>query len=178
MEYRRPVKPAHRAAPATSHQQATHPTPAQPTPVKQGMSKGKLIALAVGGLLLVGLIIGLIWWQDRNSVSGQIDTSRYQAVFFTNGQVYFGKLSVLSDGHYKLNDIYYLQSQGETEGDNPQQTSEEGSSDVQLIKLGSEIHGPDDEMVMSKEQVLFFENLKTDGSVAESIQEYNSSRSE
>ena len=178
MEYRRPVKPAHRTATVTPQQQPTQLSQVHTAPTKQSMSKGKIIAIALAILLFIGLIIGLIWWQGRNTVSAHIDNSRYQAVFFTNGQVYFGKLAVLSDGHYKLTDIYYLQSQDATEGDNPQETSEDGSSDVQLIKLGSEIHGPEDEMVMSKEQVLFFENLKTDGSVAESIQEYNSSRSE
>lgn len=43
---------------------------------------------------------------------------------------------------------------------------------MQLIKLGDEIHGPEDEMILSKDQVLFYENLKTDGKVAQSIEKY------
>ena len=46
---------------------------------------------------------------------------------------------------------------------------------MQLIKLGSEIHGPDDEMIINKDQVLFFENLKTDSTVAKSIASYQKS---
>jgi len=42
-----------------------------------------------------------------------------------------------------------------------------------LIKLGSEIHGPDDEMIVSKDQILFFENLKKDSQVSASIDKYS-----
>ena len=54
----------------------------------------KLIALVAGILLLA-----LVGWFAYGRLSGSasvIDSSKYQAVFFTNGQVYFGKLFQLS----------------------------------------------------------------------------------
>jgi hypothetical protein len=76
----------------------------------------------------------------------------------------------------KLSDIYYLQAQAAAnESENPQETSSK-SSDVQLIKLGNEVHGPEDEMIISKDQILFFENLKTDGKVSDSIKQYQSQK--
>ena len=39
-------------------------------------------------------------------------------------------------------------------------------------KLGQEIHGPEDEMIISKDHVLFYENLKSDGKVSQSIEQY------
>jgi len=127
-------------------------------------------------IILVAVIGGLIGTSILNKNSGTaIDTSKYQAVFFTNGQVYFGKLSAVNNEYLKLTDIYYLQTQA-TEGkeSNPQATSN-AQSDVQLIKLGEEIHGPEDEMVLSKQQLLFYENLKADGKVAQSIEAYKKS---
>jgi hypothetical protein len=140
-------------------------------------NRSKLITKIVGAaiLFLIAVIGG--WFIYRTTVGLPIDTSKYQAVFFTNGQVYFGKLQSLNNGYFKMDDIFYLQSQTSTtttDSKNPQQTSSQQTPDVQLIKLGSEIHGPDDEMIVSKDQVLFFENLKKDGKVAASIAKYHS----
>lgn len=95
----------------------------------------------------------------------------YQAVFLTNGQVYFGKLQNASGAYLELTDIYYLQV------DSSIQSGEEAEaaasdSNVQLIKLGNELHGPQDEMQISTLQVLFWENLKADSRVSEAIANY------
>ena len=111
----------------------------------------------------------------RSSTAAAIDSSKYQAVFFTNGQVYFGKLHTLNNNYMKLTDIFYLQAKDPStnaDSKNPQETSTQQSPDVQLVKLGNEVHGPVDEMIISKDQMLFFENLKKDGKVAASIGQY------
>jgi len=41
-----------------------------------------------------------------------------------------------------------------------------------LVKLGKELHGPADDMEISRAQILFFENLKNDGEVAKAIQKF------
>lgn len=158
--------------------------PHKPTPTKyqqQKSSRGK-IALIVAGIVGFIAIAGVVGWiafsqLNKTSAVPSIDTSKYQAVFFTNGQVYFGKLSTADGDYMSLTDVYYLQTQasGESDAQNPQETATEQNG-VQLIKLGDEIHGPEDEMIISKEQVLFYENLKTDGKVAKSIEQYKTSK--
>lgn len=129
-------------------------------------------------LVLALAVAGWFLWSKTQASTG-IDTNKYQAVFFTNGQVYFGKLQSFNGEYMKLTDIYYLQSQQAAEENkdskNPQQTSSD-QGNVQLIKLGDEIHGPEDEMIVSKEQVLFYENLKADGKVAKSIEQHKSTK--
>jgi len=127
-------------------------------------------------ILLIGALSLLAWTSLNNkNASAAIDANKYQAVFFTNGQVYFGKLSPLNDNYLKLTDIYYLQTQSDEKTEtNPQETSTD-QSNVQLIKLGEEIHGPEDEMVLSRDQVLFYENIKADGKVGQSIEAYKKS---
>ena len=130
------------------------------------------VPIVIALIILLAIIGG--WFALSRMQSGKtaIDSSKYQAVFFTNGQVYFGKLKSFDNEYLKMTDIYYLQTQStDTESANPQQTSTD-QNNVQLIKLGDEIHGPEDEMVISKDQVLFYENLKTDGKVAKSIANY------
>lgn len=128
-------------------------------------------------IVIVVIILGIsafVALTNKNGGSG-IDSSKYQAVFFTNGQVYFGKLQSFNDDYMKMTDIFYLQTQ-ETETDtdkkNPQETSTDQNSNVQLIKLGNEVHGPEDSMIISRDQVLFYENLKNDGKVATTIKQY------
>ena len=78
----------------------------------------------------------------------------------------------MNSEYLQLTDVYYLQNQqstDEVEDPNNPQASDADQSSATLIKLGKEIHGPEDEMIISKEQVLFYENLKTDGSVSKTI---------
>src|SRR5690606_18965434 len=97
--------------------------------------------------------------------------------FLSNGQVYFGKLEAVNKDYMRLTDIYYLQSQQSAtdvgSSDNPQESTD---GNVQLIKLGEEIHGPEDEMIVSKEHLLFFENLRQDGNVTRSINQHKNTR--
>lgn len=135
------------------------------------------VAVVVGVLLVVVVLVIVGGRLLKSGPEAAIDGGKYQAVFFTNGQVYFGKLSDAGNGYFSLKDIFYLQAKnaGSVTKDgsqNPQQTADGTAADVELIKLGNEIHGPQDEMIISKEQVLFFENLKPDGKVADSIAKY------
>ncbi len=144
---------------------------------KEDKSKKSIIVPIIVVIVIVVLVIAglLIFSKTKNGGTG-IDSGKYQAVFFTNGQVYFGKLSSQNDNYMKLTDIFYLQTQAsEEEGDskNPQQTTNDQSGNVQLIKLGNEVHGPEDEMIISRDQVLFYENLKKDGKVSQKIDEFN-----
>jgi hypothetical protein len=173
-------QPAPHREPAVQHQPepvaAAEPTvPARPYSTR-GHSEGKakrgwfvkvVVLVAVLAVLAAGL-----WGYNTLSQGTLIDSGKYQAVFLTNGQVYFGKLSRVNGEAYKLVKIFYLQAnQTDSDSSNPQKT-DATNTDVQLIKLGNEVHGPDDQMVIDKSQVLFYENLNKDGKVSKSITEY------
>ena len=142
---------------------------------KRGLKK-ILLPIGIAVVVIVIALVGWFAWSNSHaSTATAIDSSKYQAVFFTNGQVYFGKLQSFNSESLKLTDIYYLQTQSaDASSTNPQKTSTD-QNNVQLIKLGDEIHGPEDEMIISKDQVLFYENLKPDGKVAQSIANYKKS---
>lgn len=138
-----------------------------------GQGLKRKITLLIAGVVLLAAIIAGVWFAYRAISPALVDGGKYQAVFLTNGQVYFGKLNLTND-FYVLTDIYYLQA-----SDTPSTASEKDpgttANDIQLIKLGTEIHGPDDQMAIAKEQVLFFENLKDDSTVVKSIKSYQDS---
>ena len=46
------------------------------------------------------------------------------------------------------------------------------SSDAALLKLGNELHGPEDWMRINQDHVLFIEKLKQDSKVSQAIRDY------
>lgn len=136
----------------------------------------KKLYVAVAAVIIVIAVcaIGFFAFSKLAQSGAAIDGGKYQAVFFTNGQVYFGKLQQFNSEYMKLTDVYYLQTQSEdtsNDSKNPQETSGD-QNNATLIKLGDEIHGPEDQMVISKDQILFYENLKKDGKVSQSIEKF------
>ncbi|CAN5411026.1 hypothetical protein BH10PAT4_BH10PAT4_0780 [soil metagenome] len=138
---------------------------------KRGKGRKKIVTISIGLIVLIAVIVLGVLMFYRSSVGSLIDGGKYQAVFFTNGQVYFGKLQTVNGNYFRLTNIFYLQTKT-PDATNPQATSTDATADVQLIKLGDEIHGPNDEMIINNDQVLFFENLKAESKVTQSIITY------
>lgn len=134
---------------------------------------GTVVLVALVTVLLLAVIAGLAFGQ-KGTISSEIQTDKYQAVFLnsSDGQVYFGKLTVLNKDYYKLEDIYYVRVQQVQPDKNSQ-----AQQNISLAKLGSEIHGPQDVMYIRSEHVMFWENLKDDGQVVKAITEYKKSGS-
>jgi hypothetical protein len=102
--------------------------------------------------------------------STYIKDKQYQAVFLNGGQVYFGKIRNLNNKYLTMDNIYYLRVNQQVQPN--QSTSSTSAQDISLAKLGCELHGPDDLMVLNRDQVTFWENLKDDGQVVKAISEY------
>jgi hypothetical protein len=95
-----------------------------------------------------------------------VNTSKYQAVFLTNGQVYFGHIKDINSSYINLTNIYYLQSSSSNGSTASPNTA---SNNVTLIKLGCELHKPYDQMLINVSQVSFWENIQSDGQVGAGI---------
>lgn len=100
------------------------------------------------------------WWRPMQG---------WQAVFLSNGQVYFGNVTSLNPDTVVLKKIYYLQTSGTLQAGGEQQPK-----DLALVKLGSELHGPTDEMRINRDQILFIETLKSDSKVVKAIEQFSS----
>lgn len=143
---------------------------------KPGVKDAKLIKIgyiafvAVVTILIVAVLVSLVTNKDTGSKEySKVDTAKQQAVFLNGGQVYFGKISDLNSKYLSLNNIYYLRVNQQVQ---PNQTDTNNANDISLVKLGCELHGPEDSMVINREQVIFWENLKEDGQVAKAVAEY------
>lgn len=129
------------------------------------------VVLLFSGAILAVSIAALIYFGKR-SESHFVNKDEYQAVFLTNGQVYFGKVADLNGNYVNLQEIYYLNSQQQPEAKDKAATTQQAS--FSLVKLGCELHGPSDQMIINREQVSFWENLSTEGKVAKAIDQWKS----
>jgi hypothetical protein len=133
-----------------------------------------VIILAVVAIIVAVVIV--MWFSRPAGGDSAIQRDKYQAVFLTNGQVYFGKLSGASGESMQLTDVYYLQVQQDVQGESGDQAQTEENKDqsqVSLAKLGSELHGPEDAMQINRDQVLFWENLTDNSKVVTAIKQHN-----
>lgn len=162
-------------------------------PMQQPMGQGQMMQQPgrssrmpwVVLVIVVIIVLGVLAFLFRGKFSQNANApklSGYQAVFLTNGQVYFGKIADVRDTYVKLSDIYYLQvnqnlqsgqtGQSATQAQNAANSSSNQQPQLSLVKLGQELHGPADEMYINRSQILFYEDMKADGQVAQAIAQY------
>jgi len=118
-----------------------------------------LILFAVGAYALVPQL-ERVRTNLAGGIPAQIDASRFQAVFLSGGQVFFGRLRAERDV-LLLSDVFYLTS-------TPSGAEDPGT----LVKRGNEIFGPTEPMIIAREQVLFVENLRQDSQVVQAIERF------
>lgn len=154
-----------------------HNTSPEPKPKKGKLHKikGSKIAAIASIILLfsvTALIIAVavkIFIAEPNKEQSYVNEGRLQAVFLNNGQVYFGNINEINNDFIKLSNIYYLRVNQQVQPGRQQTSAQNG---VSLVKLGCELHGPEDSMIINRSEITFWENLKEDGQVAKAVAEY------
>ena len=116
--------------------------------------------------------LGVIWigfseFIFTDNTLPQPEPASWQAVFLTNGQVYFGHLKALNSNYYLLNEIYYTQTGTPPSGATAISPSQ---PNLYLVKLAGEVHGPEDAMYIPGDRILFWENLREDSQVVRTIE--------
>lgn len=106
-------------------------------------------------ILLLALIFA---WQVLTSLEFPlIDSKKWQAVSLSNNQIYFGHLKEISHGYALLEGVYYLQAPSGPQGA------------TNLVRLNEKIYGPENQIYIPKEQIIFWENLGEESRVVKAI---------
>ena len=123
-----------------------------------------LLALAV---LVAVVVVGYGSWAyaEGRPPFGPSD-DKWTGVFLTNGQAYFGHFYSSPGEFAVLREVYYvLATQLQPQDGQGAQTQ------LSLQRLGSEVHGPQQDMRIAKGQILFIEELRPDSPLVRSIVE-------
>jgi hypothetical protein len=132
-----------------------------------------ILLMGVALLLLAVSLYAALAGNGIHSEADRINSNQYQAIFLNGGvtsgsvsySTYFGHITKLNDKYAVLNDVYYLTDQGST--------SSQSASSPQLTKLGcQQLHSPEDEMIINRSQIAFWENIKDNGKVVQAIKQF------
>ena len=165
------VNRAPQAQPQQAMRQDIYAQPEAMQPQKNSKAPWIILAVIVVVIVILGILFrGKLFNHGTSMTTPDQQSSGYQAVFLTNGQVYFGKMTGADTDYPILTDIYYLQVGPQQGSGVPTTTAAQQS--ISLVKLGNELHGPVDEMHISRSQILFYEDMKTDSQVVKAIEAY------
>ena len=155
-------------------------TPAPQAGAKKSESKkrqnGKTMrvlsaVMLVSVTMLLGFLALYLGIGGGKNEASYVDTSKFQAIFLNNTSQppYFAKIRSINSKYITIDNIYYLLVNQQVQ---PSASNTTNSNDIRLVKLGCELHGPYDKMIINRDQVLYWENLKEDGQVAQAITKY------
>jgi hypothetical protein len=115
--------------------------------------------MKAGAFVIALIVVWFAFTGSSNNLPKDLE-GKWQAVFLTDGQVYFGRLENYNRSYASLKDVYYLKLASDLQS---------SSSNLNLIRLGGEAHGPESEMFISKDKISFIENLKDTSTVVQAI---------
>ena len=67
----------------------------------------KIVIGSIIVLLILGAAAGALYYKKHDKLTG-VNDGKYQALFLTNGQVYFGKLKRADSKTVEMNEIFYF----------------------------------------------------------------------
>lgn len=132
------------------------------------------VVLLFSVTILIVALVSFLALQRNTDEKDYVANDKMQAVFLNGGQVYFGKIINLNEKYIRMTGIFYLRvNQTVQPKDEEQQAAQ---NNISLVKLGCELHRPDSEMLINRDQVVFWENLKDDSgenTVPGAVKKYN-----
>lgn len=135
---------------------------------KISINKPLIVAVAIVGVLLIVIYLLLSFTNLLSNVPlignlAKKNIGGYHAVFLSNNQVYFGRLRNEGSQYPVLEDVYYLRQSAQL-GDESQ------AGQLDLVKRGRELHGPENIMKINRDHILFIETVRADSAVGQAIQ--------
>jgi hypothetical protein len=123
---------------------------------RSALRRAGVAAAAVVALVIVALLIAAVARAVNPSdpLAASLNPRECQAVFLTNGQVYFGKMTAPGGDFYYLRHVYYLS------------TTKNART---LLRLTNDVHAPEDEVVINRASILYVENLRPSGKASQLI---------
>ncbi len=128
-------------------------------------SKIVLHPLAIGFIVLaISATVVYTALQMLDPNSQKINRAQYQAIYTTSGQLFFGMLQNTNGKYLTLKSPYTAQKISSAGN-----SSTPAEDTTTLVKVSSQVYGPDDSMAIQADQVVFWQNLRDDSKVVQAI---------
>lgn len=130
-----------------------------------------------------------LWVKTTGSVGSP---TGYVAVYLDNGKVYFGKISEPESAEPVLSDVFYLSVSGPGEQSSSLAEKQKTSSakpgeeqatvvttpqtEFQLVRITDQFQAPTDRLTISRDHILYWEELAPDSKVVQAITKFHESQ--
>lgn len=151
-------------------QKPSQHVPVSPPPVQKKDRWSKQAWLLAGTFLVLVVVVLSGAWLMLGQKSDYIDHEKYQVVYTNSGQAYFGKLISINDNFFVLKQVY-VSTTNDVPKDATQAQKQSVQNNTSLVRVTDEVYGPDDQMQITTNSVLFWQNLKDDSKVAKAIEQ-------
>ena len=115
-------------------------------------------------LIVLALASCGIWVIKSLSYSQGIDNGKYQVVYLSDNQAYFGKLKNIDGDYLYMSTPYIVQNKAALNTTTPADQSV-----IHLVKVTDQIYGPEDVIAIRTSQVSFWQNLRDDSKITQAI---------
>ena len=136
----------------------------QESSAKEPTNKLKKHLILASAVLLLFAVVGFAVIAATQPSAQRISRDQYQAVYTTSGQLYFGKLQNTDGEFLVLKTPYTAQNVAAAEGEKA-----DADASTTLLKVSSQLYGPEDSMAIRADQVSFWQNLREDSKVSQAI---------
>lgn len=125
---------------------------------------GLVLAVRQPGWLSSGkkLLSGQIKSPEQTENKGSESSSAFWAVYLDSGQVFYGKKDKSDKNYVVMNNVFYYHPAIKLTK----------SGNVRLVKVGTEIHQPQDYVYVNKQHIERQEQLTDDSKVVKAIKQY------
>jgi hypothetical protein len=134
-------------------------TPSTPPKKHSKLSSLSLLGVLVPATLLIALAIVTLIISDnpikKVAFKNLYNKDSYQVLFLDSGAVYVGKLQEVSEQLVQIKDVYFL----DVKKDALDTTTQ--NANLSLGKLGCEIYGLDDALIINKAKIISWSDIDT-----------------
>lgn len=131
----------------------------------------KIFFTALAVVVVIVSLVTYLWMQRTNSIPRlrNYNPKVFSTVFLDNQQVYFGRILSETEDTLVLDDVYYLNNSIQQSFQATLAEAATGSAKLSLIQRGDELHGPRNPMVINRDHVLFYEEMKETSEIMDAI---------
>lgn len=116
--------------------------------------------------IVAGGLLSLMYFSN-NSESQYVDGSKFQAVYLNDQEVFFGKIKTINSRFVDLQDVFSTNNPSALKAAATSKSASTTASSI--VKPDCNAYGSYDEMIISRSDVRYWQNLRPDSQVVQAI---------
>lgn len=131
-----------------------------------GWVRAVWVVLLFSATVVVGGILSLLFFVNPGEQK-YVDSSKFQALYLNNQEVYFGKIKTINARFIDLQDVFSTTNPSALKA--TQSAKSATTTALSIVKPDCNAYGSYDEMIIARGDVRYWQNLRPDSQVVQAI---------